>query len=37
MTHRQEGIANWKEARKTWPHEPEVMQLADVLVYALYD
>ncbi len=29
---RQEVIANWKEARKAWPHESRVMQLADVLV-----
>ena len=31
-TRRQEVIANWREARKVWPHESRVMQLADVLV-----
>jgi len=29
---RQEVIANWKEARKVWPHESKAMHLADVLV-----
>ncbi|MGH2481364.1 MAG: hypothetical protein ACRDHW_17055, partial [Ktedonobacteraceae bacterium] len=29
---RQEVIANWKEARKVWPHEPQVLELADVLL-----
>ncbi|MEO7021375.1 MAG: bacterial transcriptional activator domain-containing protein [Ktedonobacteraceae bacterium] len=29
---RQEVIANWKEARKVWPREPQVMDLADVLL-----
>lgn len=29
---RQEVVANWKEARKIWPHEPRVMDLADLLI-----
>lgn len=29
---RQEVIANWKEARKVWPREPRVIELADLLV-----
>lgn len=29
---RQEVIANWREARKVWPREPRVMELADVLL-----
>jgi tetratricopeptide (TPR) repeat protein len=29
---RQEVVANWKEARKVWPREPQVMELADVLL-----
>lgn len=29
---RQEIIANWKEARKVWPREPRVMELADALI-----
>jgi hypothetical protein len=37
MMYRREGIANWKEARKTWLHESKVIELADVLVYVLYD
>jgi tetratricopeptide (TPR) repeat protein len=28
----QEAIANWKEARKVWPHEKQVLELADLLV-----
>lgn len=29
---RQEIVANWKEARKVWPREPQILELADVLV-----
>jgi hypothetical protein len=29
---RQEAIDNWKEARKVWPHETKVLELADLLV-----
>jgi len=29
---RQEVIANWKQARKAWPHQSRVMRLADMLV-----
>ncbi|HEU5373900.1 MAG TPA: hypothetical protein VFV38_00525, partial [Ktedonobacteraceae bacterium] len=29
---RQEIIANWKEARKIWPREPHILELADALV-----
>ncbi|HEU5378467.1 MAG TPA: hypothetical protein VFV38_23840 [Ktedonobacteraceae bacterium] len=29
---RQEIIANWKEARKVWPREPQITELADALV-----
>ncbi len=29
---RQEVIANWKAARKVWPHETRVLELADVVV-----
>ncbi|MGH2508909.1 MAG: hypothetical protein ACRDHZ_16110 [Ktedonobacteraceae bacterium] len=29
---RQEVVANWKEARKVWPRDPRVMELADVLL-----
>ncbi|HEU5375734.1 MAG TPA: hypothetical protein VFV38_09865, partial [Ktedonobacteraceae bacterium] len=29
---RQEIIANWKEARKVWPREPHILELADALV-----
>jgi tetratricopeptide (TPR) repeat protein len=28
----QEAIANWKAARKRWPHEQRVLELADVLL-----
>jgi hypothetical protein len=28
----QEVIANWKEARKMWPHESRMIQMTDVLV-----
>lgn len=28
----QEVIANWKEARKRWPQEPQVTELADLLL-----
>jgi transcriptional regulator with XRE-family HTH domain/tetratricopeptide (TPR) repeat protein len=28
----QEVIANWREARKVWPQEPQVMELADLLL-----
>lgn len=29
---RQELLTNYKEARKVWPHEPRVIELADLLV-----
>ena len=29
---RQEIVANWKEARKVWPREPQIVELADALV-----
>ena len=29
---RQEVVANWKEARKVWPREPRVIELADLLL-----
>ncbi len=29
---RQEVLANWKSALKTWPHEKRVLELAEVLV-----
>lgn len=29
---RQEMVANYKQARKRWPQEPEVVQLADVIL-----
>jgi tetratricopeptide (TPR) repeat protein/DNA-binding XRE family transcriptional regulator len=29
---RQEAIDNWKEARKVWPHETRVLELADLLL-----
>lgn len=28
----QEVLVNWKEARKVWPHEPQVTALADLLL-----
>ncbi len=29
---RQEAIANWRAARKRWPHEEKILKLADVLM-----
>ena len=29
---RQEVVANWKEARKVWPHEAKIVELADILI-----
>jgi len=29
---RQEAVANWKEARKEWPRESQILELADLLL-----
>lgn len=28
----QEVMSNWREARKVWPREPQLMELADLLL-----